>query len=185
MKLLDKIALVLFSNIVLIISVVLCIVIFGWVKLDTIAICINSLLEGQMAQNITLGVLIALILLAIRGIFFTDPKQESQTENGILIQNENGKLFISKDTIQNLVSGVAKEIKGAKDVSSKVRLSKDNFINIDVVLFVEQDIVIKELTSMLQTKIKETVKKSMDVEIKEVNVTIRNITPKIEKVEEN
>lgn len=181
MKVLDKIALVLFSNIVLIISVILCTVIFGWVKLETIAICINSLLEGQMAQNITLAVLIALILLAIRGIFFTDPKKESQTENGILIQNENGKLFISKDTIQNLVSGVAKGIQGAKDVSSKVKLSKDKFINIDVVLFVEQDIVIKDLTSSLQSKIKETVKKSMDIDIKEVNVSIKNIAPKIEE----
>lgn len=185
MKLLDKIALVLFSNIILIISLVLCTVIFGWVKLDIITLYLNGILQGDITAKISLGVLIAFILLAIKGIFFTDPNKQNEQENGILIQNENGKLFISKDTIQNLVSGVVKETKGAKDVSTKVKLTKDNFINIDVILFVEEDIVIKELTSDLQSEIKETVKKSMDVDIKEVNVTIKNIAPKQERKEEN
>lgn len=180
MKLLEKIALVLFSNIVLIISVILCMVIFGWVKLEAITFFLNEFLQGEVTGNIALGILVLFILLAIRGIFFTDPKKENETGNGILLQNENGKLFISKDTIQNLVSGVVKEIPGAKDVSSKVSLSKENFINIDVILFVEQDIVIKDLTLNLQSKIKEIVKKSLDVDIKEVNVTIRNIAPKQE-----
>lgn len=76
----------------------------------------------------------------------------------------------------NLVSGVVKDIKGAQDVSSKVILSKDNSINIDVILYVAQDIVIKDLSNNLQLKIKEAVKKSMDIEIKEVNIKIKNIT---------
>lgn len=185
MKLLDKIALVVFSNIILIVSVLLCMVIFGWVNIDTISFYLGQILKGEITANISLCVLIVFILLAIKGIFFTDTKKENQIENGILIQNENGKLFISRDTIQNLVSGVAKQTDGAKDVSSKVRLSKDNCINIDVMLFVEQDVVIKELTTDLQTKIKEVVKKSMEVDIKEVNITVKNITTKQENLERN
>ncbi len=181
MKVLDRIALVLFSSIILIVSSLLCMVIFGWIKLDGIVLYINEAINSVASANITLGVLTVLILLAIKGIFFTtDANSKKEPEKGILIQNENGKLFISKDTIQNLVSGVVKETNGAKDVSSKVTLSKDKLINIDVILFVEQDIVIKDLSSNLQSNIKEIVKKSIDVDIKEVNVTIKNIAPKQE-----
>ncbi len=184
MKILDKVALVLFSCIVLIISVLLCFVIFGWLKLDVMVLYIKNILSNPMGANITLGVLTVFILLAIKGIFFSsDSKKENGTENGILIQNENGKLFISKDTIQNLVSGVVKQIEGAQDVSSRVILSRDNTINIDVILFVSQDIIIKDLSNNLQLKIKETVKKSMDIDIKEVNIKIKNITPKQEDVQ--
>lgn len=179
MKILDKIALVLFSYIVLIISIVFGLIIFGWVSIDTINIGIKYILNTPTASNITLGILLALILLAIKGIFFsTSSKTESGMDNGILIQNENGKLFISRDTIQNLVKGVVIGVPGTQDVATNVILSRDNNISIDVTLFVNQDIVIKDLSNDLQIKIKEVVKKSMDVEIKEVNIKIKNIAPK-------
>lgn len=181
MKVLDKISLALFSCIILIMSVLLCLVIFGWVSLDVINVYIKYALADVVTSNITLVISVILIFLAIKEIFFTsDTKTESGLENGILIQTENGKLFISKETIQNLISGVAKEIEGAKDVSTKVILSKTNDINIDVVLFVSQDIIITDLSNKLQLKIKEVVKKSIDVDIREVNIKIKNITPKQE-----
>lgn len=184
MRILDKVALALFSCIVLIVSVLLCFVIFGWLKLDVMVLYIKNILSNPIGANITLGVLTVFILLAIKGIFFSsDSKKDSGAENGILIQNENGKLLISKDTIQNLVSGVVKQIEGAQDVSSKVILSRDNTISIDVILFVSQDIIIKDLSNNLQLKIKETIKKSMDIDIKEVNIKIKNITPKQEDVQ--
>lgn len=181
MKVLDKIALVLFSCIILILSSLLCLVIFGWLPMDAMTIYLKYVLINPVASNITLGVLVVLILLAIKGIFFmSDSNTENGADNGILIQNENGKLFISKDTIQNLVSGVVKEVEGAQDVSSRVLLSKDNKINIDITLFVSQNVMIKDLSNELQIKIKDLIKKSMDIEIQEVNIKIKNITPKQE-----
>lgn len=181
MKVLDKIALVLFSCIILILSSLLCLVIFGWLPMDAMTIYLKYVLINPVASNITLGVLVVLILLAIKGIFFmSDSNTENGADNGILIQNENGKLFISKDTIQNLVSGVVKEVEGAQDVSSRVFLSKDNKINIDITLFVSQNVMIKDLSNELQIKIKDLIKKSMDIEIQEVNIKIKNITPKQE-----
>ena len=77
---------------------------------------------------------------------------------------------------------IVKEVEGAQDVSSKVLLSKDGNINVDVVLFVSQDVIIKDLSNSLQLKIKDLIKKSMDVDIKEVNIKIKNIAPKQEKI---
>ncbi len=180
MKVLDKIALVLFSCIILIMSALLCFVIFGWVKLDVMQSYLMQALNDPIQTNVILVILVVLILLSIKGIFFTtDTGKDAKKENGILIQNENGKLFITKDTIGNLVSGVVKEVEGAQDISSRVILSKDNSINIDVILFVAQDVVIKDLSNNLQLKIKEAVKKSMDVDIKEVNIKIKNIAPEL------
>ncbi len=176
MKVLDKIALVLFSSIVLIISILFCFVIFGWINIDVMALYIKQGFNNVVISNITLTVLVVFILLAIKGIFYTSTKKESGTEKGILIQNENGKLFISKDTINNIVSGVVKEVDGAQDISSRVSLTKEGTINIDVTLYVSQEVIIKDLSNELQQKIKETIKKSMDIDIQSVNINIKNIT---------
>ena len=187
MKVLDKIALVLFSSMILIISVLLCFMIFGWIHLDVVTIYMKELLNNQLACNITLGILVALILLAVKGIFFTaDSKKDKNknADNGILIENENGKLLISRDTIQNLVSGVVTGFENTQDVTSKVLLTKDNHINIDVTLFVTQEAIIKELSNKLQLKIKEVIKQSIDIDIQEVNIKVKNIAPKQEKTEE-
>lgn len=177
MKVLDKIALVLFSSIVLIISILFCFVIFGWINIDVMALYIKQGLQDPIISNITLGILVLFILLAIKGIFYTtNIKKENGTENGILIQSENGKLFISKDTINNIVSGVVKQVEGAKDISSKVLLTKEGTISIDVSLYVSQEVIIKDLSNELQQKIRETIKKSMDIDIQAVNISIKNIT---------
>lgn len=187
MKVLDKIALVLFSSIILIVSVLLSFMVFGWIRLEVINMYVKELLNNQTACNITLGVLVILILLSIKGIFFsTDSKKDKDKnmDNGILIENENGKLLISRNTIQNLVSGVVKGFENTQDVTSKVMLTNDNNINIDVTLFVTEEAIIKDLSNKLQLKIKEVIKNSIDIEIKEVNIKVRNIAPKQEIVQE-
>lgn len=181
MKVLDKIALVLFSSIILILSALFCFAIFGWISVDVMSYYVKLMVANDAASKVALGVFTVFILLAIKGIFFTNDSQKDKSiENGILIENENGKLLISKDTIQNLVSGVVKGFENTQDVNSKVILTKDNNIMIDVTLFVTQDAIIKDLSNKLQLKIKEVIKQSMDIEIAEVNIKIRNIAPKQE-----
>lgn len=182
MKVLDKIVLVLFSSIILIVSVLLCFMIFGWIRLEVVTIYMKDLLNDPTSCNITLGILVILILFAIKGIFFsTDSKKDKDRrsmDNGILIQNENGKLLISRDTIQNIVSGVVKGFQNTQDVTSRVVLTSDNHINIDVTLFVTQDAIIKDLSNELQQKIKGVIKQSIDVDVQEVNIRVKNVTPK-------
>ena len=81
--------------------------------------------------------------------------------------------MISKETIENLVEAVTKEYKAAKEVSSKVELDKDNNVNIFVNLVVGADTVIKDLSIDLQNKIKNKVKETTDLDVKEVNITVK------------
>ncbi len=186
MKIIEKITLILYSNIILIMSVILCLLVFGWLDTNVVANLAKALLIGETSSRIILGVSVVFILLSIRCIFF-DPtsKQEQKDKQGVLLANDNGKLMISKETIENLVEAVTKEYKEAKDVSSRVELDKNNNVNIYVNLVVSSETIIKDLTVDLQNKIKEKVKQSADLEVKEVNITIKKaVQEKQRKIEQ-
>lgn len=184
MKIIEKITLILYSNIILIMSVILCLLVFGWLDANVVANLAKALLIGEKSSGIILGVSVVFILLSIRCIFF-DPtsKQEQKDKQGVLLANDNGKLMISKETIENLVEAVTKQYKMAKDVSSKVELDKDNNVNIFVNLVVGSDTVIKDLSKDLQDKIKSKVKETTDLEVKQVNITVKKAVQEKQKTE--
>ncbi len=184
MKILDKIGLVLFSTIILWLSVVALLSIAGWLDLNLIIESVKLILTGEIAQKITVGVSILLILLAVKCIFLnSDTKSTSNGKDGILLENENGKLLVSKDTIESLTNSVVKNYETAQNVMTKVDLDAENNVNIYITLFVYPDAIIKDLTVSIQKNIKDTIKKSLDLDVKNVNVRIRNITPKKENKE--
>ena len=174
MKFIEKVTLIIYSNIILILSVIACLLVFGWIDIDVVQNLVKDLILYGTSSKIILGVSIVFILLSLRCIFF-DPtsKQELKDKQGILLANENGKLMISKETIENIVEAVTKEYKTAKEVSSKVELDKDNNVNIFVNLVVGADTVIKDLSIDLQNKIKNKVKETTDLDVKEVNITVK------------
>lgn len=178
MKVIEKITLIIYSNIILILSVIACLLIFGWLDIDIVQGLVRSLLLYGTSSKVILGVSIVFILLSLRCIFF-DPtsKQELKDKQGILLANDNGKLMISKETIENLVEAVTKEFKVAKDVTSKVEIDKENNVNVFVNLVVGADTVIKDLSADLQAKIKSKVKETTDLEVKEVNINVRKAVP--------
>ena len=165
-------------NIILILSIIACLLIFGWLDIDIVQGLVRSLLLYGTSSKVILGVSIVFILLSLRCIFF-DPtsKQELKDKQGILLANDNGKLMISKETIENLVEAVTKEFKVAKDVTSKVEIDKENNVNVFVNLVVGADTVIKDLSADLQAKIKSKVKETTDLEVKEVNINVKKAVP--------
>lgn len=185
MKVIEKIALALFSTLILIISLILCLLIFGWLDVNFVGDIIVSAINDEITSNILLGLNIVFILLAIRCIFFdSSAKQKNEYKNGILLENSDGKLLITKETIENLVNGVVKGFESAEDVTTKIELDKENNVVVFVNLNVRSNAIIKELSTNLQTKIKETIKKATDLEVKEVNIKVKNIEPVKEIVQE-
>lgn len=179
MKVLDKIGLALFSTIVLILSVIICVVIFGWLSLTDIHAVMQSIVNDQTSANIVLAITVFCMLLAIKCIFFeSTPKSEKEISDGILLQNENGKLIISRNTIQNLVVEVVKEFESATDANASVKASKEGTLEIDVTLYANSNAIIKDLSTNLQNRVKEVIKKSLDIDVTSVNIKIRDITPK-------
>ena len=174
MKIIEKITLIIYSNIILIMAVIASLLIFGWLDIDIVQKMIKTLLMSDTSSKVILLVNVIAILLSIRCIFF-DPtsKKELKDKQGVFLANDNGKLMISKETIENLVEAVTKQYKMAKEVSSRVELDKDNNVNIFVNLVVGSDTIIKDLSVDLQNKIKTKIKETTDLDVKEVNIAIK------------
>lgn len=104
MKFLERLSLTIFSIIILALALIANLLVFGWIKIETVVYVLQLALSVPAAVNTILVVSVILILLAIKCIFFSSKEKEDRTE-GILLENENGKLLISINTIENLIKG--------------------------------------------------------------------------------
>ena len=185
MRIIEKIALIIFSYLILILSIIMCLLIFGWINEGLVGDFIVNIKSNPTLSAVTLIVSVIMILLAIKCIFFDSTGKEiAKQREGILLENNDGKLLISKETIENLIASVAKGFDGAENVNSKVYVDKENNLSVYVTLFVHPDAVIKDLSNNLQNKIKEAVKKTSDLDVKEVNIKVRNITQEKSDIQE-
>ena len=166
MKFLERFTLIVYSFIILLISVVLSLLIFNWIDFDVVMEMLKALVTGDLSSKITLGVSIVFILLSIKCMFFDEKSKERVKETqGILLKNENGQLMISKESIDNMV----------KQCNTKIDVNSENQLRITLFLVVGENVIIKELASSLQKKIKEEVKKISDLEVEEVNVKVTSL----------
>ena len=179
MKILEKITLIIYSNIMLILSIILCLLVFGWLDIEITGKIVKEIIIGATTSKIVLGASVVFILLSIKCIFFDSSSREQIKERqGVLLENESGKLMISKETVEDLVDSVAMNFPSAEDVKTRIELDKENNVIVFVNLIVNEEAVIKDLSSNLQARIKEKVKSATDLEVKEVNITIKKVAPK-------
>lgn len=184
MKILEKITLIIYSCIMLILSLILCLLVFGWLDFSVMSNLCYRALTNEIPSNVILVLSVIFILLSIKCIFFGSPGKEEKTKQGILLENENGKLMISQETIENLVNSVANGFESAEEISTKVALDNENNLIIYINMTVSPNAVIKELSKNLQAKIKDAIKRAADLDVKEVNIKVRNIAPKPKEINE-
>ena len=184
MKILDKIGLVLFSMLVLTISIVLLLIGFGMVDMSIFSVLIGKVLESQQSTYIMEGVCVVLSLLALKCLFFSHDSLKN-SEEGVLMQNNNGKLLITKTTLQNIVEGTIKEFPKIQSSTSTVHFEKDDNIVINIVIGIEEGTVIKDLSSKLQTRVKNNIKSATNLEIQSVDIEVQNVENKPENTKED
>lgn len=176
MKFLERFTLIIYSLVILILSVILSLLIFNWMDFGTVMDMIEALITGSLSSKITLGVCVIFILLSIKCMFFDETSKEVQKEaQGVLLKNENGQLMISRETIDNIVKNAVTGFENVKECNTKIEVNEQNQLKITLLLKVSENVVIKELASNLQTKIKDEVKKVSDLEVQEVNVKVMSI----------
>ena len=178
MKFFDKLVLKIFSLIIFVLGIGIILILTGVLPLDAVLEEAAVLTDiGDYELRITIGVLAVLMLLALKGLFFTSKPQDNG-KNGIILENTSGKLVISKESLENLIASVIKDIPGADTVSSKTILDKDKNLIVYVTAVVSKDVMIKDISNELQAKIKTVMKRTADLDVKEVNIKIKNITSK-------
>ena len=191
MKFLEKVALILFSLIISVLSIALILIMLDVIEVNVITKTVALLLNDNLSMKITLGISIVALLLAIKCIFFR-PAREDDGRNGVTLENGSGKLVISRESLENLIANVVKDVQGIEAISSRTILDKNNNLIVYVTTLVSKDMMIKEVSIEIQDKIKEALSKTADLEVKQVNVKVKNITnkkikglPAAESIEEN
>lgn len=171
MRLVERFSIIVFSGLVLILS---CFTMF--VSTNLISVSVFDDLFEVLSENlaITICVCVLLSLWSIANVFL---KSDSRKENvnGILLENENGSLLITKDSISNLVESVLKKNNDVKQESVKIEFTTNKDIIINIVVSVKDSIVMKETSAKLQENIKMIIKKATDLDVKEINIKIKGI----------
>ena len=176
MKFLERFTLITYSLVMLILSVIVSLLIFNWMDFGTVTEMVYALITGSLSSKITLGVCVVFILLSIKCMFFDEKSKEVIKESqGILLKNDNGQLMISRETIDNMVKHAVIGFENVRDCNTKIDVSEENQLRITLFLTVNENVVIKELASNLQTKIKEDVKRISDLDVQEVNVKVMGL----------
>ena len=183
MRILEKITLIIYSYVMLVLAVLACLFVFGWLDVEIVGEVVNNILSGDTSGKIVLGISVVFILLSIKCIFFdSTSKEQIKERQGVLLENESGKLMISKETIENLVNSVAKGFESTEHVTTRVELDKDNNVRVYANLVVSSEAVIKDLSAKLQTSVKDKIKKATDLEVNEVNITVRKVADKPQEI---
>lgn len=181
MKIIDRMCLVIFSIIILGLSLVTGFAISGWLEIDLIADFATNILSNRIAGPIVFGLAIVFSILSVKCIFFGSSTND-KTREGILLENENGKLLVSKDTVENIATSVIKNFDSVENSNTRVDVDNENKISIFITLAVYSEAVIKDLAAKIQNDVKEAVRNSLDLEIKSVNVRIKNVIAKKENI---
>ena len=180
MKILEKFVLILYSFLVLVISVVLCLVIFKIIDIETINNCIKYMLEDSTILITVLASSIVCILLSIRCLFFRKRKEIKKSDaTDILLENESGRLLISKRAIENAVRNVVNNaVKDTKDCKVIVDIDPANYLSVYVSILLNNNLKIRDMTLNLQLKIKSQIKDDFDLDVKQVNIKIDSVEEK-------
>ena len=180
MKILEKFVLILYSFLVLVISVVLCLVIFKIIDIETINNCIKYMLEDSTILITVLASSIVCILLSIRCLFFRKRKEIKKSDaTDILLENESGRLLISKRAIENAVKNVVNNaVKDTKDCTVIVDIDPANYLSVYVSILLNNNLKIRDMTLDLQLKIKSQIKDDFDLDVKQVNIKIDSVEEK-------
>ena len=125
MKKLDRVILALFSVLMFLQSILAICIIAGFVRIETVTAFATMAFSGEQTTKIILGLEIVCLLCSIKCIFFDSSEKENKAQ-GVLMQNDNGKLLISKPTIENIVKSVVKDFASVEDVSVDIDLDTVN-----------------------------------------------------------
>ena len=147
-----------------------------WELLRDLVVDIFDDMFSFFNENIiaTICICLLLALWSIANIFFKSDSN-SEISNGVLLENENGSLLITKDSICNLVDSVLKKNTDIKDSNVKIEFDQNKDIMINIVAVIKDNVVIKDTSSRLQENIKLTVKKATDLDVSNINIKIKNV----------
>ncbi len=121
----------------------------------------------------------AIVVLSIYGLFgilsvALSGNLNNDVKSGVVLELKIGDVHISTQTFESIVANVAKKYNGIKTAKVNIKL-RETGVGVDLYVYVLQDTVITDLTSKIQTDIKETILKQTTVAVENVNVRVKGV----------
>ncbi|MBQ3409543.1 MAG: alkaline shock response membrane anchor protein AmaP [Clostridia bacterium] len=187
MKILEKFVLILYSFLMLIVSTIICLILFRVITIEQIKYCMDFVQSDSALLITILSISIVCILLSIRCLFFRKKNQiKKSTASDILLENEAGRLLISKNSIENAARNIVRESLHL-DTEMKVVVDIDpaNNISVYISIMLDRALKVRDLTLDLQLKIKNEIKDSFGLEVKQVNIKVDSNEKELDKLEKS
>lgn len=182
MNFFERACLRLFSIIVFILALVVILITLNVVEDTIFANVLNNLTTDSTLLKVTIVTSVILLFVSAKFILFGTKKEEFAKE-GIILENPNGKLVISKESLENMILSSAKSIDGLEYINSKTLIDKEHKLLVYVTVVVKENAIVKEVSKQLQNTIKDTMKNTADLEVSSVSITVKNIVNKKGKTE--
>ncbi len=178
MKRLDRFLLQIFALLIGIATIIVILITTGVLEPNEVTKWIVRLADTDtQTAKVTLIASVVVLLFVLKAVCFTSKPQGAKKED-VVLENSNGKLVISKESLDNIISSVAKEIPGTESTSSRTIVDKNKDLIVYVTTVVNRDVMLKDVSVELQNRIKEVLKSTADLDVKEVNIKVKNITSK-------
>jgi len=175
MKLSERILITSYTFLIIIFSIVVFLLPFTLFNENAINEVITKYLENPIYSIIPLILIILSIIILTLGI------NKKKVRLGIVHTNENGKLIISPKTFDSAAYYVIKNIKGIRDVNIETFIDVDG-IEITVDAVVLTDINIPELTTEVQTTLKNYIETTTGIMVKLVHFHVKDISPQTQSM---
>ena len=170
MKIFKKLSLFLFSIAMIAIAVFVFLVTVQVIDPDEV-----STIAENLNDNAILVVILCLAAIVWAGVCIFKRSTKNSIDNGILLENEHGTLLITRDSITNLIESVVNKNKDIKADSVKIAFNDENELIVNIVVEVKDSTIIKEISAKLQESIKLIIKKSTDLDVREVNIKVKDV----------
>ena len=180
MTLFQKIVSVTLASVVLFVSIVSMLTLGGILATDLGSNIMEGIIEGEFWSKILFAIFVVLTVFSIKEIAFGE-KISREGKEGLILENESGKLIISKESLESLVAGVGKEIEGVESVASRTFIDTEKNVVVEVNVVVGRDVALKDISTDLQKRVKIALKQTADLDVKFVNIKIKNISNKKSK----
>lgn len=184
MTLFQKIVSLTLASVVLFVSVVSMLTLGGILSPDLGSNIMEDMIEGYFWSKIFFAIFTILTIFSIKEIAFGE-KVSREGREGLILENETGKLIISKESLENLISGVGKEIEGIDSIASRTFIDTEKNVIVEANVVVGRDVVLKDISTELQKRVKIALKQTADLDVKYVNIKIKNISNKKSKKNNN
>lgn len=169
MNISNRIILSIYMLIMVIFSIFVMCLPFNLIPLNVIDLIVREFYSVWYYSLIGLFVFIVSMKLLLSGI-----TQDNRTKKGVIKLTEYGEIKISVETFESLAMKVVKQVAGVRDIKVRVELGNGD-ITVHARLLILPDVNIPKVISEAQSKVKDYIESTTEVNVREVKVIIVDV----------